>query len=234
MVYYFFIRLESRYNMEFSTGKQKVIIVSSLVLFLLLAIFREQLIHMDEAIYSWLTAYELPGIFSIMEGLTEIGSGEMILIITFIIAAILAFKRLWGYAFFSLVVTFGGIFINLALKMTIQRGRPGESRDLEVFGHSLDLTSYSFPSGHAMRIVLLALILIFLAVHFIKSKKLKTITVVLCIALPLLVCVSRVIIGMHYFTDVLAAAFVAIFWFQVCYLFFTERFSSKTRVHQRY
>lgn len=220
--------------MEFSIGKQKVIIVSSFVFFLLLAIFREQLIHIDEAIHSWMTAYESPGIFSVMEVLTEIGSGEMILMITFMIAAILVFKRLWSYVLFSLVVTFGGIFINLILKMTIQRGRPGEPRDLEVFGHSLDLTSYSFPSGHSMRIVLLALLITFLAVHFIKSERLKAITVGLCIALPLLVCVSRIILGMHYFTDILAAAFVAISWFQICYLFFTERFSSKPKVYQRY
>ena len=215
--------------MTLSTSKQTTIILSSFVLFLLLAIFREQLIHMDEAIYAWLTAYESPSILSIMEGLTDIGSGEMILIITFIIAAILAFKRLWSYALFSLVVTFGGLFINLALKMTIQRGRPGESRDLEVFGHSLDMTSYSFPSGHSMRIVLLSLLLIFLAVHFVKSSTWKASMVILLIVLPVLVCLSRIMIGLHYFTDVLAATFAAIFWFQICYFFFNRRFFYKTK-----
>ena len=219
--------------MILSTSKQTMIIFVSFGLFLILAICREQLIDMDEAIYAWLTAHESSAVFSLMETLTAIGSGEMILMITILIAAILAIKRLWSTAFFALTITFGGIFINLVLKMTIQRGRPGESRDLEVFGHSLDMTSYSFPSGHSMRIVLLSLLLIFLAVHFMKSGTRKISMVTLLIVLPVLVCLSRIMIGLHYFTDVLAATFAAIFWFQICYFFFDRKLFSKTKEQQK-
>ncbi|WP_161784648.1 hypothetical protein [Halalkalibacter okhensis] len=41
--------------------------------------------------------------------------------------------------------------MNFGLKLLYQRERPGVEREIEVFGNSLDLISYSFPSGHTMR-----------------------------------------------------------------------------------
>ncbi|MFA1818817.1 phosphatase PAP2 family protein [Virgibacillus oceani] len=210
--------------MKFTTSKQITIILISIFLFLFLSIFRDDLVCLDETIYAWLTAHQSPMIFSIMKRFTNIGSGEMILFVALIIAVILSIKRLWMYVTFILVVTFGGMFINLLLKMTFQRGRPGEARELEVFGYSLDITSYSFPSGHTMRIVLLFLVFILLCHRFMKHGTLKVISISVLTGIPVLVAISRIMIGAHFFTDILAAIFISIVWFQLCYLLFTKKF----------
>jgi len=210
--------------MRFSTSKQITIIFISLFLFLFLSVFRDDLARIDEAVYAWLTAHQSPTIFEMMERFTNIGSGEMILFLVVITAGVLAIKRLWIYAVFTVTVSIGGMIINLLLKMTFQRGRPGEARDLEVFGYTMDITSYSFPSGHTMRIVLLSFVLILLCHHFFKRETLKVIIIVLLAAIPVLVAASRIMTGAHYFTDILAGIFISVVWFQLCYMFFAEKF----------
>ncbi|MFA1819693.1 phosphatase PAP2 family protein [Virgibacillus oceani] len=151
-----------------------------------------------------------------MERFTTIGSGEMILFLIVVTAFILALMRLWMYAVFTVNVSIGGMIINLLLKMTVQRGRPGEASDLEVFGYTMDITSYRFPSGHTMRIVLLSFILILLCHHFIKRENLKVISICLLAAIPVLVAASRIMTGAHFFTDILAGVFISVVWFQLC------------------
>lgn len=214
--------IESEYTMRFSTSKQITIMFISLFLFLFLSVFRDNLARLDEAVYAWLTARQSSIIFGMMEGITNIGSGEMVLFLVAITAVVLAIKRLWMYAVFTVTVSIGGMFINLLLKMTFQRGRPGEARDLEVFGYTLDITSYSFPSGHTMRIVLLSFVLVLLCLHFFKREYLKIIGICMLASITILVAVSRIMTGAHFFTDILAAIFTSIIWFQFCYMVFVK------------
>jgi undecaprenyl-diphosphatase len=209
--------------MKFSTSKQITVMFISLFLFLFLCVFRDDLARIDEAVYAWLTAHQSPMIFGMMERFTTIGSGEMILFLVVVTAFILALKRLWMYAVFTVTVSIGGMMINLLLKMTIQRGRPGEARDLEVFGYTMDITSYSFPSGHTMRIFLLSFILIMLCRHFLKRENLKVIIIVLLAAMPVFVAASRIMTGAHFFTDILAGIFISVVWFQLCYMIFAKK-----------
>jgi undecaprenyl-diphosphatase len=210
--------------MRFSTPKQIIIMIPCLFLLLFLSVFRDDLARMDETVFAWLTAHQSPIIFSMMERFTNIGSGEIILFLTMITAAVLAIKRLWVYAVFTVTVSISGMFINLLFKMTFQRGRPGEARDLEVFGYTMDITSYSFPSGHTMRIFLLSFILILLCHHFLKRQNLKVIIIVLLAAIPVLVAASRIMTGAHFFTDILAGIFISAVWFQFCYMVFAKKF----------
>src|SRR5699024_8580876 len=77
---------------------------------------------------------------------------EMILVITVIIGLVLLIRCSWRHFFFFFVVSVGGVALNLALKMLIQRARPGdETKFIEVFDFQFELQSYSFPSGNTMR-----------------------------------------------------------------------------------
>lgn len=178
---------------------------------------------MDQSINTWIGDHHYPNINTIMEFITKIGSGEFIFFLILMIAVFLFVKRWWWHLTFLLTVSLGGMILNLLLKIFYQRERPGEARELEVFGYSLEIASYSFPSGHTMRSVLLFLVLIFLFTQFIKNKYIKVLWIGLFTMIPILVAVSRIVINAHFFTDVLGAVLISIVWFQLCLIVFHRR-----------
>src|SRR5699024_11717250 len=103
-------------------------------------------------------------IHKLMEIASVIGSSEMILVITVMIGLVLLIRRSWRHFFFFFVVSVGGVALNLALKMLIQRARPAdETKFIEVFDFSFELQSYSLSTGHTMRATTLFLFLIYLS-----------------------------------------------------------------------
>lgn len=90
--------------------------------------------------------------------------------------------------------------LNLALKTVFLRGRPAD------VAHLVDETGYSFPSGHAMAAVGFYGFLIFLLWQTGDSRRQKRTLTALLSAGILLICVSRVYLGVHYASDVLAGA----------------------------
>src|SRR5699024_12382724 len=100
-----------------------------------------------------------------MEIASVIGSSEMILLITVMIGLVLLIRSSWGHFFFFFVVSVGGVALNLALKMLIQRARPGvAAKFIEVFDLQFELQSSSFPSGHTTRATTLFLFFIYLSI----------------------------------------------------------------------
>lgn len=114
------------------------------------------------------------------------------------------------------VLTGGGILLNFTLKVAFQRERPGELKSIEVFGHTLEIASYSFPSGHTMRTVLLFSFLIFICYKYLSEKFTKAAVISALIALIGLVALSRIITGAHFPSDILAAITISISWFYLC------------------
>ena len=100
-------------------------------------------------------------------------------------------------AFCSFMLT--GIFLDLVvsfiLKSLVKRERPRVNQMDMFFTVSVD--KFSFPSGHATRAGLVA---VFFYVHFNYSHKF----VLAIIVWTLLVCLSRILLGRHYVSDVLA------------------------------
>src|SRR5690625_7356257 len=115
-----------------------------------------------------------------MELVSMLGSSEMILFVTFGIAAIFAIRKNWSFMIFFLIVSVGGVFLNLLLKLLFQRERPGEMSNIEVFNYSLDIPSYSFPSGHTMRATILLVFLIYISSRFIRNSALRMICYMAC------------------------------------------------------
>jgi undecaprenyl-diphosphatase len=95
----------------------------------------------------------------------------------------------------SIVITAGFV---LGLKFTIQRPRP-QGEWGEIYRKS---DPHSFPSGHAARAALLTT-LVFLFGHFGLG--------ILFLIWTLLVSISRIALGVHYFSDILAGGLVGIF-----------------------
>ena len=92
---------------------------------------------------------------------------------------------------------------NFILKQIIQRPRPIEHRIIDEKG-------YSLPSGHSMVSMAFYGFLVYFIYKNIKNKYIKTILIVLLSVLIISIGVSRIYLGVHYTSDVLAGFLVAI------------------------
>jgi len=175
----------------------------------------------DEGLANWADGKNETVLASIMKVASIIGSSEVIMLITVAIGLYFLMRRHWRHFFFFFVLSVGGVILNLALKMFIQRTRPGDEAEMiEVFNYTFELQSYSFPSGHAMRASILFLFLIYLAVYSFRNIPLKIGLIIIYISILLSVALSRIMLDAHYATDVIGAVIVSIAWFFLCLYFF--------------
>ena len=104
----------------------------------------------------------------------------------------------------SIIINLGlSAVINFIVKNIIQRPRP--------IGHRLiNETGYSMPSGHSMVSMAFYGYLIYLIYKYVKNKNLKISLIVFLCLLIILVGLSRIYLGVHYTTDVLAGYLLGI------------------------
>jgi undecaprenyl-diphosphatase len=118
-----------------------------------------------------------------------------------------AHRRL--YAFAATMV--GGALLNPALKEVFRRARPS-GIDALATSHG-----YSFPSGHAMGATLLFGSLAYVVYFSIDhSRRMRLFAVVLCVLMILSIGASRVYLGVHYLSDVVAGFAAGLCWVAVC------------------
>ncbi|QGT98611.1 hypothetical protein SYNTR_0018 [Candidatus Syntrophocurvum alkaliphilum] len=184
-----------------------------------LSFYKEGFIF-DEAIILWANTVNSPLLVQILETITKIGSSEIIVLLTLLIILVLIYKKDWFNSLFFLTLSFGGVFLNFLLKILFQRERPGDSSYIEVFNYSLEIVSYSFPSGHTMRSVILFIFVIYLSNLLFKTKPLRYLSYSVSLLVIFGVSLSRIVLDVHYFSDVIAAVSISIAWFCFCmYLF---------------
>jgi len=93
--------------------------------------------------------------------------------------------------------------LNLILKNIVQRPRPIEYR-------LIDESGYSFPSGHSMVSAAFYGFMIYLIYVNIKNKKVKSLMMVLLSILVILIGTSRIYLGVHYTSDVIAGFLISL------------------------
>jgi undecaprenyl-diphosphatase len=113
-------------------------------------------------------------------------------------------------ALLLLVATAGGLALNMVLKLFFDRPRP----NVIVWG--TNAVSSSFPSGHAMSATIVYSTVAYLAARLARRRWQRWIVMSLAAIVILLISASRLYLGVHYPSDVLAGAVVGLAWAAFC------------------
>ena len=143
---------------------------------------------------------------------TALGSAPTLVIAVLAVAGFLALAKAWRVAIFTLVACGGGLVLSSVLKYAIDRPRP------ELVPHGNQIYTSSFPSGHSMMSAVVFLTLAALVARVVEKKRLKGYTLGVAIVLTLLVGVSRIYLGVHWPSDVLAGWSAGAAWALGCWL----------------
>ncbi len=144
--------------------------------------------------------------------ITALGSATVLGLVVVSIAGFMVLQGLRRTALFVCVASTGGSLLNWWLKEIFQRARP------DVVPHLREVMSLSFPSGHAMTSACVYLTLGALLMRVVPRHTTKMYCMAVAILLAVLVGLSRVYLGVHYPTDVLAGWLVGFSWALFCWL----------------
>lgn len=144
--------------------------------------------------------------------LTTLGGTSVLTVVTL---ATLGYLLLAGKRATAALVTFavlGGTLLSTLLKTGFERPRP------DLVAHLVEVSSQSFPSGHAMLSTVTWLTLGTLLATVQPTLRLKAYVLGVGITIALLVGVSRVYLGVHWPTDVIAGWCIGAAWALLCWL----------------
>ena len=162
--------------------------------------------HFDEVTRAAIHQLASPALTLIMRGVSFIGSTISLTVATAIIIVCFAMRK-WGREAKLLAVTMiGAALLNMTLKLTFKRARP-----VPFFNLTAPET-YSFPSGHSLMSCCFFGALAAILTARIKRKRLRVGVWALATAMFLLIGFSRIYLGVHHTTDVIAGFVAAMIW----------------------
>ena len=183
-----------------------LLFILCIILFLTFAedIFTKEIIQCDVIGYKFVSNYIISDkLTPIIKIVTNFGGAIILGLITILILILIKNKNIG----LSVLINLCSVTVlNLVLKSILQRPRPNEYRIINE-------TGYSFPSGHSMISMAFYGFIIYLIYKNIKNKYLKWISIILLSILILMIGFSRIYLGVHYVSDVLAG-----FLFSISYL----------------
>ena len=164
----------------------------------------------DTAVLRWIGARHTPFLTTVMTEVTPLGTGVVVLTIVGVAAAFLWRTEHKHSARLLLAATAGSILLNNVLKLYFDRPRP------EVFEQLTHAASSSFPSGHAMSATVVYGTVGYLLARLHKRAWARAITLLLAVVMIVLICFTRLYLGVHYPSDVLAGIVIGLAWSGFC------------------
>ena len=176
--------------------KNKNILLICLIIFFIfittLVIFNK-INFIDSSVYNFLISFKNDSLTNFFRFITKFSNVAFLVIFVLIVLLILRNKD-------AVFVIFNLIFLrllNYVIKIIIKRDRPNILRLIKI-------GEYSFPSGHAMISMGVYVYLIYLIYKKIKNPYIKYLGIIILSLLIILIGISRIYLGVHYFSDVVA------------------------------
>lgn len=157
--------------------------------------------------------------------ITALGSPTVLGLAVFAVCGYLVLQQLYRIAGFVAVASLGGWLLNDLLKAAFSRTRPS------IVPHLREVASESFPSGHALTSAAVFLTLGVLLMRVSERRFTKFYCLAVAMLATLLVGLSRVFLGVHYPTDVLAGWLIGLSWALLCWI--VERVLERRRGWKR-
>ena len=149
---------------------------------------------------------------SAVRDVTALGGTVVITIVTLGAAGFLLLSGQRGAALFVIVSIVGAVLLSFVIKAGMERPRP------DLFPHGSPVYTASFPSGHATGAAATYLTLGALLARFQPHRRLKIYLLTLAVILTLLIGLSRLYLGVHWPSDVLAGWTLGACWALLCWL----------------
>ena len=194
----------SQYWLHLRQQKALPFLVVLLVLFLMLAVVAHSpgLMHFDAEVTHEVQERPTTPLDFLAYFFTFLGNGISLTVLCIGAALFLRRARRPTAAFFCLL-TLLGMPLNVLLKFSVQRPRPTTDLVRILFAAQ----GSSFPSGHAMSSVIVYGFLGYLTWTFLADVPRRRFWTALCVLTPLGISMSRIYLGVHWFTDVMGAWF---------------------------
>lgn len=194
-------------KMAILRNKRWVILAVVLFIFTMLAesVKEQEKLIFDSIIYRFLVEHRTNFLTIFFKIMTQCGSALFLITITILCIVFIKNRK------YKLTIPINLIVItiaNILLKNIFNRPRPNEFRLIEE-------TGFSFPSGHSMVNMAFYGYFIYLVYKHIKNKEMKYILCTALTALIFLIALSRIYLGVHYASDVVAGL-----CFSIAYLIF--------------
>jgi membrane-associated phospholipid phosphatase len=171
-----------------------------------------ELASIDGTVAVWLHTHATGFATVLLSTVTRLGGAQVLLAVTLLAALALLLRRRVAHAALMGAALGGGEALNRALKAAFERPRPSFSHPLAT------AAGFSFPSGHAMVSLTVYGALAFVTLASVGSRRAQLLTLLSAIALVLAIGFSRIYLGVHYATDVLAAYSAGLAWLTLCAL----------------
>ena len=147
-----------------------------------------------------------------LRDITSLGGTTVLTLVTTLVILFLLFTKRHATALFVLASIIGGWLISSGLKLGVARPRPS------VVSHLVEVHDMSFPSGHAMLSAVTYLTLAALLTRTQQSLAIRIYLMAAAAFLTLLIGLSRLMLGVHFPTDVLGGWCAGAAWASFCWL----------------
>lgn len=174
------------------------------ILTIIIDLWQQEITSKDIVVYKLISTYLISdSSLPIVKCITNLGSASFVIAMSTILLVAIKNKLIGLFIFLNLAISGG---LNQILKVIVQRPRPVGYRLIEESG-------YSFPSGHSMVSAAFYGFLIYLIYRNIKNRYIKYSIITVLTLLIISIGISRIYLGVHYASDVLAGFIISI-----CYL----------------
>ena len=178
-----------------------VFICLILVIGILEDVLEDEILKLDIYGYDLVSKFLISDFVTpIAKNITHLGGAIFLITLSLILLLIIKNKKIGILIWLNLGIS---VLLNQALKFSIQRPRPTEFRIINESG-------YSFPSGHSMVSAAFYGFLIYLIYKNVKNKYLKWSLITLLSLVILTIGISRIYLGVHYTSDVIAGFLISI------------------------
>ena len=175
----------------------------------------DQLQSLDETATKWIFSYRSESFTPVVKVITDLGDVMAYVFLVPVIGLLLYYTgNGWRMTIQGFIVLLSASLLNIWIKDRISRPRP--LPDLRL----VEAHSFSFPSGHSMSAIAFYGFLVYLTWKLVKNIPLRIGLILLEVFLILGIGLSRVYLGVHYPSDVLAGFAAGLFWLMVCIALF--------------